>query len=205
MNGLKGGQMERRKFMKTALIGGGISFLASEAFPLKFFPNPSKNKWAVLFGTRYGTNRDAAVWISEGMGAIADVFDARENPDLSSFDYLIIGSGIYGGKIAQPLESYLSKNASLIASKTKAVFVVCGGGGTERANQYLEQLATLCGAKNVLKKSFPGRMTKRLLSADDYKMLEDFSKRGNRPFEDYDRLQRKDCLDFGEEILKPLP
>jgi len=191
--------------MKTALMGGGISFLASEAFPLKFFPNPSKNKWAVLFGTRYGTNRDAAVWISEGMGAIADVFDARENPNLSAFEYLIIGSGIYGGKIAQPLESYIGKNASLIAGKTKAVFVVCGQGGTERANQYLELLANLCGAKSVLKRSFPGRMTKRLLSPEDYKGLEGFYQRGNRPFEDYDNLKRKDCLDFGEEILKPLP
>ena len=191
--------------MKTALIGGGITLLASEGYPLKFFPNPSKNKWAVLFGTRYGSNRDAAVWISEGMGAIADVFDARENPDLSSFDYLIIGSGIYGGKIAEPLESYISKNASLISSKTKAVFVVCGAGGSERASQYLDQLASLCGAKVDLKKSFSGRLTKRLLSPDDYKMLEGFYQRGNRPFEDYDRLQRKDCLDFGEEILKQFP
>jgi menaquinone-dependent protoporphyrinogen oxidase len=196
--------MERRKFMKSALLGGGITFLASEAFPLKFFPNPGKNKWAVLFGTRYGSNRDAAVWVSEGMGAIADVFDARENPDLSSFEYLIIGSGIYGGKIAEPLESYISKNTSLISSKIKAVFIVCGGGGSERANQALDQLANLCGAKSVLKKSFPGRLTKRLLSPDDYKMLEGFYQRGNRPFEDYDRLQRKDCLDFGEEILKQL-
>jgi menaquinone-dependent protoporphyrinogen oxidase len=197
--------MERRKFMKTALLGGGITFLVSEGYPLKFFPNPGKNKWAVLFGTRYGSNRDAAVWVSEGMGAIADVFDARENPDLSSFEYLIIGSGIYGGKIAEPLESYISKNTSLISSKIKAVFVVCGGGGNERANQALDQLANLCGAKSVLKKSFPGRLTKKLLSPDDYKMLEGFYQRGNRPFEDYDRLQRKDCLDFGEEILKQSP
>jgi len=194
--------MERRKFMKTVLLGAGITFLASEGYPLKFFPNPSKNKWAVLFGTRYGSNRDAAVWISEGMAAIADVFDARENPDLSSFDYLIIGSGIYGGKIAEPLESYISKNASLISSKTKAVFVVCGSGGTERANRALDELANLCGAKSVLKKSFPGRLTKRLLSPDDYKGLEGFYQRGNRPFEDYDNLKRKDCLDFGEEVLK---
>jgi len=194
--------MERRKFVKSVLVGGGATFLVSKGYPLKFFPNPGKNKWAVLFGTRYGSNRDASLWISEGMGAIADVFDARENPDLSSFEYLIIGSGIYGGKIAQPLESYIGKNAALISSKIKAVFVVCGGGGSEYANQYLDQLAALCSAKPLLKKSFPGRLTKRLLSPDDYKGLESYYQRSNRPFEDYDRLQRKDCLDFGEAILK---
>jgi hypothetical protein len=47
-------------------------------------------------------------------------------------------------------------------------------------------------------------LTKKLLSPDDYKVLEGFYQRGNRPFEDYDRLQRKDCLDFGEEILKQI-
>ena len=194
--------MNRRKFMNSVLAGGGTAFLVSKGYALKFFPNPSKNKWAVLFGTRYGSNRDASIWISEGMGAIADVFDARENPDLSSFEYLIIGSGIYGGKIAQPLESYISKNTSLLYNKVKAVFAVCGAGGGERANPYLDQLTKLCGAEPLLKRSFPGRMTKRLLNPDDSKVLENFSKRSNRPFEDYDRLQRKDCLQFGEEILK---
>ncbi len=197
--------MDRRRFMKSVLIGGGTALLASEGYPLKFFPNPSKNKWAVLFGTRYGSNRDAAIWISEGMGAIADVFDARENPDLSSFDYLIVGSGIYGGRIAQPLEAFLGKNATSLSNKTKAVFVVCGAGGSDRANQYLDKLAELCGAKPVVKKSFSGRLTKRLLSAEDYKGLESYYQKGNRPFEDYDRLVRKDCLDFGEEILKQFP
>ncbi|MDH5743268.1 MAG: flavodoxin domain-containing protein [Candidatus Aminicenantes bacterium] len=194
--------MERRNFMKSILAGGGTAILVSKGYSLKFFPNPSKNKWAILFGTRYGSNRDASIWISEGMGAIADVYDARENPDLSSFDYLIVGSGIYGGRIAQPLESYLSQNVSSISSKIKAVFVVCGAGGSERASQYLDQLAKLCEANPPLEKSFSGRLTKRLLSPDDFKGLESFYQRGNRPFEDYDNLQRKDCLQFGEDILK---
>jgi len=194
--------MNRRKLLKSTIIGGVITLLISKGYSLKFFPKPSKKKWAILFGTRYGSNRDAAIWISEGMGAIADVFDARENPDLSSFDYIIVGSGIYYGKIAQPLELYLKKNSSIISNKVIAVFTVCGAGGTERANLYLEEIASLCKAKPILKRSFPGRITKRLLSKEDYKSLENYYKRMNRPFEDYDRLQRKDCLSFGEDILK---
>jgi menaquinone-dependent protoporphyrinogen IX oxidase len=197
--------MNRRKFFRSVALGGGAALMVSKGYALKFFPNPGKNKWAVVFGTRYGSNRDASIWISEGMGAIADVFDARENPDVSSFDFLVIGSGIYGGRIAQPLESFIKSNVSAISKKIQAVFVVCGGGGTERANQYLDQLAELCQAKPLQKKSFPGRLTKRLLSPEDFKGLEEFYKRSNRPFEDYDRLQRSDFLKFGEEILKTFP
>lgn len=194
--------MRRREFFKTSLVAGGSLFLINNVYSLKFFPNPSKHKWAIVFGTRYGSNRDAAIWISEGMGAIADVFDARENPDLSSFDYLIVGSGIYYGRIAEPLETLIKNNISLFAKKVKAVFVVCGAGGTDRAKQYLENLTKLCGAEPVAMRSFPGRITKRLLTPDDFKLLEEFYKKRNQPFEDYDNLQRRDCLQFGEEILQ---
>ena len=193
--------MDRRTFLKTALAAGGGALFASNTYALKLFPNPGKQKWAVLFGSRYGSTRDASLWISEGMGGIADVFDARENPDLSSFDAIIVGSGIYSGKIDQSLEAYLAKNAALMANRIKALFIVCGGGDTPRAQGYIDALAKSCGAKPTLTKVFPGRLTKRLLNAPDYKIEEEVAKRQNHPFEDYDRLQRKDCLKFGEEIL----
>jgi hypothetical protein len=52
--------------------------LTSHALTLDYYPTPFDKKCAVLFGTWCGNSRDAAVWISEGMGGIADVFDARE-------------------------------------------------------------------------------------------------------------------------------
>jgi menaquinone-dependent protoporphyrinogen IX oxidase len=193
--------MDRRTFLKTALAAGGGTLFASSTYALKLFPNPGKQKCAVLFGSRYGSTRDASLWISEGMGGIADVFDARENPDLSSFDAIIVGSGIYSGKIDQSLETYLAKNAALIANRIKALFIVCGGGDTPRAQAYIDALAKSCGAKPALTRVFSGRLTKRLLNAPDYKIEEEVAKRQNHPFEDYDHLQRKDCLKFGEEIL----
>ena len=193
--------MDRRTFLKTVLATGGATLFASNTYALKLFPNPGKQKWAVLFGSRYGSARDASLWISEGMGGIADVFDARENPDLSPFDAIIVGSGIYSGKIDQPLETYLAKNAALISNRIKALFIVCGGGDTPSAQKFIDALAKSCGAKPALTKVFSGRLTKKLLNAPDYKIEEEVAKRQGHPFEDYDRLQRKDCLKFGEEIL----
>jgi len=196
----KGGSMDRRAFLKTMLAGGGATLLSSNTYALKLFPNTSKQKWAVLFGSRYGSTRDASLWISEGMGWVADVFDARENPDLSSFDGIIVGSGIYMGKIDQPLEDYLAKNAAAFSKKIKALFVVCGAGENPRAQGYVDVLAKSCQTKPALTKVFPGRLTLKLLNAEDYKVQEDVAKRRNAAPEDYDRLQRKDCLKFGGDI-----
>jgi len=194
--------MDRRAFLKTIFAAGGVTlFYSPDTYALKLFPNSGKQKCAVLFGSRYGSTRDASIWISEGMGAIADVFDARENPDLSSFEVLVVGSGIYSGKIDAPLEAYLAQNAPSISGKVKALFIVCGGGNTPRAQAYIDALAKSCGAKPALTKVFSGRLTKKLLSPPDYKIEEEVAKRFKQPYEDYDRLQRKDCLKFGEEIL----
>ncbi len=195
-----GGKMERRTFLKTMLAGGGATLFSSNTYALKLFPNPGKQKWAVLFGSRYGSTRDASLWISEGMGWIADLFDARENPDLSPFDGIIIGSGIYNGKIDQPLENYLTKNALSISKKIKGLFVVCGGGDSPRAQGYIDVLAKACQANPPLAKVFPGRLTLKLLNAEDYKVQEEVAKRRNVAPGDYDRLQRKDCLKFGGDI-----
>ncbi|HUL22737.1 MAG TPA: flavodoxin domain-containing protein [Thermodesulfobacteriota bacterium] len=196
--------MDRRSFLKAILAGGGLTTLPWNSYALKLFPKPSKQKWAILFGSRYGGARDASLWISEGMGGIADVFDARENPDLSSFDDIVVGSGIYSGKIEQNLGNYLTKNSALISNKIKALFIVCGAGDSPRAQSFLDGLAKACQTRPPLTKIFSGRVTKRLLNEEDYKVEEEVFKRRNEPYEDYDHLKRNDCLKFGEEILRKM-
>jgi menaquinone-dependent protoporphyrinogen IX oxidase len=193
--------MDRRTFLKTVVIGGGLTAFASHSEALKLFPSPGKQKWAILFGSRYGSTRDASLWISEGLGGIADAFDARENPDLSSFESIAVGSGIYRGKIDTYLEDYLGKNSSLISTRIKALFVVCGAGDSPRAQAFVDVLAKACQTRPPLIKVLSGRITKKLLNEEDYKVEEEVFKRRNEPYEDYDRLKRSDCLKFGEEIL----
>jgi len=193
--------MDRRTFLKSIVVAGGLTAFASSSGALKLFPKQGKQKWAILFGSRYGTTRDASLWISEGMGGIADVFDARESSDLSSFEYIAVGSGIYRGKIDTPLDNYLTKNSTLISNKIKALFIVCGAGDSPRAQAFVEALIKACQTKPALITIFPGRITKRLLNEEDYKIEEEVFKRRNEPYEDYDRLKRSDCLKFGEEIL----
>ncbi len=193
--------MKRRSFILSGMVIGGSICLGNNLLPLKIISKKTEKKWAVLFGTKYGSTRDAATWISEGMGGIADVVDSREKPDLKHFDYLIIGSGIYGGKLAPALEEYLNKHIKEIKGKIKGFFIVCGAGG-ERGAGYVKLLEDLCQVQVQMKKVFSGRITKRLLSPEDLKGLEGYYKRINKPFEDYDQLSRKECLKWGDTILK---
>jgi menaquinone-dependent protoporphyrinogen IX oxidase len=190
--------MDRKNFLKLGLAGIAFS-VAPKAWALKYFPNPSGKKWAVLYATWCGTSRDAAVWISEGMGGIADVFDVRENPDLTGFDNIIIGSSIRSFTIHPLMEKYLKDNKSVLKGKIRGLFAACNNmgrppGPQEKTNYIDEKLAKMCETTGVPGKVFAGRVTKELIEPEN---------RGTfGSFPDTDNLKRADCMAFGKEILK---
>jgi menaquinone-dependent protoporphyrinogen IX oxidase len=195
--------MERRAF----LAGLGAVHPIGAAASLQFTPLPSREKWAVVFGTWCGTARDAGMWISEGMGGIAAVFDARQRPDLKTYDHLIIGAAIRAGRGPKELDDLIQANLGVVKTKVRAYYAVCGNQGdrpwVQTQQQYIDDyLVKLCQTSAPQKRVFPGRITKALLAESDIKMLEGFFKQLGIPFEDYDHLARWDCLQFGREILR---
>jgi hypothetical protein len=190
--------MKRRAFLEFGLAGIGAIAIAEKAQALEYYPNPSDKKWAVLYATWCGSARDAGVWISEGMGGIADVFDVRENPDLKKFDHLVIGSAIRNFKVAPDLDAYLSKNRSSISEKVRGLYAVCGNMQRPVTPELIKQhitdgLAPLCGAKDAVGRVFLGRVTPSLLAPDVRDMMKGMG--------EYDNLKRSDCMAFGKEIL----
>lgn len=69
---------------------GGL-LIPHKMLALEYYPATKNGEWAILYGTWCGSTRDASVWISEGMNGIANVFDVRENPDLSKYKHIVIG------------------------------------------------------------------------------------------------------------------
>ena len=181
--------------------------MASNALALDYYPVSSDKKCAVLFGTWCGSSRDAAVWISEGMGGIADVFDVRENPDLKAFDHIIIGGSIRSGATRTELQDYISKNKGTLKNKIRALFAVCGNGEkpvgpAQKAALIDNHLAKLCEVGNIPSKVLNGRITKSLMDPETRKRMEDmYPTFAGKPLEDYDLLKRTDCLAFGKEVL----
>jgi hypothetical protein len=190
--------MKRRTFFELGLTGIGAVAMPREAWALKYFPKASDRKWAVLYATWCGSARDAAVWISEGMSGIADAFDVRENAELRQFDHIVVGSAIRGGKISPDLQQYLEKNRQWIKDKVRGLYTVCGN--MQRPvtpdvvkAQIADQLAPLCGVKDVPGHVFLGRVTPILLEPEVREMM--------KAMGEYDNLKRADCMAFGKEIL----
>lgn len=200
--------MERRDFFKLG-VAAGVSAMAlsDNARALDFYPTPSDKKVAVLFSTWCGSSRDAAIWISEGMGGIAKVFDVRENPDLTGFDHIVIGGSIRSGVTPKELQDYIAKNKAILKGKVRGLFAVCGNGerpvGPPQKASYIDNhLAKLSESGEVPSKVFNGRITKALLDTDTRKRMEDmYPSLAGKPLEDYDLLKRADCLALGKEIL----
>ena len=200
--------MERRDFFKLGLASGiGAAALAKNASALDFYTMPSDKKCAVLFGTWCGSSRDAAVWISEGMDGIADVFDVRENPDLKGYDHIVVGGSIRSGVTRKELQDYVAKNKEALKNKVGALFAVCGNGekpvGPAQKTSYIDNhLAKLLGLADLPSKVFNGRITKALIDPENRKrMIDMYPSFAGKPLEDYDLLKRPDCLAFGKEIL----
>jgi len=193
--------MKKRTFIKTGLLGITTLLLPKKAFSLEYYPNKSDKKWAVLYATWCGTARDAGVWISEGMDGIANVFDVRENPDLSAYDHVVVGGAIRAGKTSPLLQEYLAKNREMLKGRIRGYFAVCGNmmkpvGPEQKANFIDDHLAQICGVSNVPSKVFLGRITFGLMEPDVRKQMEPMP--GIR---EYDNLSRAECMAFGKEIL----
>jgi hypothetical protein len=194
--------MKKRDFFKTILLTTGAVILPRKIWALEYYPTTGNPEWAILFGTWCGTSRDAGVWISEGMNGIANVFDVRENPDLSKFKYIIIGGSIRSGETPKQLQDYLTRHKETIKSKIRGLYIVCGNMQQpvtqELYDRFFENhLVKLTGAAKVPSKVFLGRITWGLMEPDVRDQMKSIPN-----MKEYDNLKRSECIDFGREILQ---
>lgn len=192
--------MNKRFFIKSSILGISGLLFSGKAKSLEYYPAPSAKKWAILYGTWCGSARDAAVWISEGMDGIANVFDVREKPDLSKYDNIIVGGAIRAEKTPEELQQFLSDNKDLLRKKIRGYFAVCGNMmqpvGPELTKKFIDDhLAVICGTTSLPSKIFLGRITFGLMEPDVRKQMQ-----GMPGIKEYDNLKRSECMAFGKQL-----
>ena len=194
--------MDKRDFLKTSLMAIGALFIPRKILALEYYSTTKNVEWAILYGSWCGTSRDASVWISEGMNGIANVFDVRENPDLSKYKYIIVGGSIRSGATPKELQDYLTKHKEALINKIRGFFAVCGNmrqpiTQVQYDNFFDNHFVKLTGVKGLPSKVFLGRITLGLLEPDIRKQMTSIPNT-----EEYDNLKRSECMAFGKEILK---
>jgi menaquinone-dependent protoporphyrinogen oxidase len=98
---------------------------------------------AVVFTSKFGATRTAAEYIAKALDA--DIFDLKqESPDISGYDAVVFGSGVYMGRIPRSMRSFIASVAEATADKKKAMFVCCTFSG-EKAEKQLAVAAESLG------------------------------------------------------------
>jgi flavodoxin len=182
--------MFRRHFLKTGLAGIGTLAIPGTIKALTASLQASGKTWAVIYSSQCGSTKDAATWINEGMGSIANVVDIATTPKVADYDYIIIGGWIDSGALVSNAKSYVVSNKTALKDKIRGLFTVCGNSGkavgqTQINNYLTNQIVSFTGITDKPAKLFNGRSDPK---CNGFSVT-------------YDLLKKEDCVAFGKQII----
>ena len=172
-------------------------------------PSVVPSSVAVIYGTRYGSTGDTAGWICEGIGTTAVPIDVETVffPNIMlTYNYFVIGSGVWIDGVHPDLLDLLSTYTSEIEGRIIASFIVCGSdpgslSGQERIRRYFEQLHRPLDRQPVFNRSFGGRVIVEQLTDKDRKALIHFYRKYlDRELESWDRTDPEAARLFGSDL-----
>lgn len=169
-------------------------------------------KALIVYGSRYGTAAEIAREIAdviEKQGVevtLENVKDIKKNFDITSYELVVVGSGIKMGKWTKQSLKFLKNNKNALKEKKVAIFVSCSAANEEKSrdmgwNDYLKKVADqnlinepvemgLFGSKYdpEAKKGMMYKMTMKFWKKD----LEDKGFDTSKPhdFRDWDEIRR---------------
>ena len=97
-------------------------------------------KTAIVYMSKHGTTEKVVRIISDHLASQSyDVINLRINksPDISGYDFVIIGGSIHAGMIQKRVKQFCINNAFLLMAKKVGLFLCCmevGGKATEQFN-----------------------------------------------------------------------
>jgi menaquinone-dependent protoporphyrinogen oxidase len=80
-------------------------------------------KTLILYATKSGAAEECANILAKKLNN-CPVYNLKQSPpDLSSFDTIIIGTGVRMGKIYRPVLNYIKQNLNLLLTKTVKIYL----------------------------------------------------------------------------------
>ncbi|HTQ63180.1 MAG TPA: flavodoxin domain-containing protein [Puia sp.] len=128
-------------------------------------------KGIIIYKGKYDTTKQYAGWISTALGIPAVVSDHISGENLSAYDFVVLGSSVYIGKLL--IRDWLNQNVSALMNKKIFMFIVCGTPAEEKEAREKILSDNLSG--EIRNKSdiyfLPGRVIRKNLSITDRWLL----------------------------------
>ena len=128
-------------------------------------------KGIIIYKGKYGATYQYAQALGSSLGIPVVIADDMHGNDLKKFDYLILGSSVYMGKLL--IRDWLKENLATLQSKKIFIFIVCGTSPDKK--EKLEAIARENVPEEIRNRSevhfLHGRMVKKRLSLSDRILL----------------------------------
>ncbi len=118
---------------------------------------------AIIYVSKTGNTRKVAEYIASKIGA--EAIDVKNCTDISSYDRIILGTGVFAGRIPKAMRNFVENNKDKLA--TASLFVTCLYNDEKGAKQ-LEGIANLLGIADAI--FFDG--AKKQIGVEDSKLEE---------------------------------
>jgi menaquinone-dependent protoporphyrinogen oxidase len=100
---------------------------------------------AVIYASKTGNTKKVAEYIARKIGA--EAISIKDCNDLSSYDRIIIGTGVYAGKPSKAMRNFIEANKDKLANAS--LFVTCLYNDDKGAKQ-LEAIAESFGIADAI-------------------------------------------------------
>lgn len=100
---------------------------------------------AVIFASKTGNTKKVAEYIAQKIGA--ECIDVKTNPDLSKYDKVILGAGVYAGKPGKAMTKFVEANKDSLSNAS--LFITCLYNDEKGAKQ-LEKIAEGYGIADAI-------------------------------------------------------
>ena len=169
-------------------------------------------KCLVVYASKYGSTKEVAQAVADGLGA--EIAEAADDPDVRPYDFIVLGSPIYGGDYLGSMKEFLHANKPYLAKRKIAAFITAAA-NWERSpgltgeedemlftqQEYADGLAHLAGGGCINCRGFGGRLMPEELDEADRGMLEWFYRfLMHEPLQGFDLLDLPSAYRWGEAL-----
>lgn len=202
--------LSRREFLARVWKYSSLAMMAmSFGYEVSARERQTGKSTALLYATRYGTTRDTAEWIRNGMRTPVDLLDIERvsfSDVLAEYDRFIVGSGIWSNGVHGKVYEFFETGRDSIDGRLLATFIVCGSAdgsekGIQRIEGYFNGMHASLATKPPLSRAFGGRLVVERLSEEDRSRLSAFySQYLHDQLRSWDRTDPAKATNFGNDV-----